>query len=63
MKLRRYKVWVSGSKASTETKVLARSVDCARIKFASSIGKKSYEVDAVWDREYKVPTLGYCASK
>lgn len=63
MKLRRYKVWIKGRRISTETKVLARGADNARIRFASSLGMKSHEIDAVWDREHTVPTIGYCASR
>lgn len=63
MQLRQYKVYVIGNRASTETTVLAKGRDNARLKFASRIGKKSFEVEAIWDRNVKVPTLGYCASR
>lgn len=63
MQLRRYNVYVTGRRISTETKILARGVQEARMKFANQCGLKSFQVDAVWDREYKVPTLRYAASR
>lgn len=62
MRLRQYKVWVKGSRISTESIVLARGIDNAKIKYASQLGKKSYEIEAVWTR-CEVPTLGYNATR
>jgi hypothetical protein len=60
--LREYKVWIKGQHISTAALVLAYGVDNAKIKFANQVGKKSYEVDAMWTRR-DVPKLGYSASR
>lgn len=52
MENRRYIVWIIGKRITTETKLVAGNITLAKIKFASRMGLKSYQVDALVDKGY-----------
>ena len=50
---RTYKVYIIGQRSATETTIEASHADKAKMKFAGRLGIKTFEVNAVWDREAK----------
>lgn len=48
---REYRVWVKGFKLSSGATRRAESAELARIRYAAERGVKSYQVEAVWNRD------------